>query len=267
MQNPAIKLSIVTINFNNDKGLQKTIESVVGQVYPSIEYIVIDGGSSDKSVEIISRHINYISYWVSEKDKGIYHAMNKGILQSTGDYILFLNSGDILLDSSSIQDIFDIPFHEDIIYWNQQSNVTKDVINYPDKLKFSFFFQNTINHQSTLIKRSLFEKVGLYNESLKIVSDWEFYVKAIYLHQATYRKIEGYYTQFDFSEGVSNHPEVYQSLLAERQIVLNKYFFNFLDDYKELATFKKIKYKLSIFKRFKLLLRRMKNKRLRNKSD
>ena len=89
-----MNLSIVTINYNNKKGLAKTIESVTNQEFKDFEWIIVDGGSTDESVALIQDNLNHIDYWVSEKDQGIYDAMNKGIKASTRDYILFLNSGD-----------------------------------------------------------------------------------------------------------------------------------------------------------------------------
>ncbi|MFT4805390.1 MAG: glycosyltransferase involved in cell wall biosynthesis, partial [Psychroserpens sp.] len=100
-----MKLSIITINFNNAVGLKKTIESVVNQTSNDFEYIVIDGGSNDGSVDVIKEYEAKVSYWVSEVDKGIYHAMNKGILLAKGDYLEFLNSGDILVNETVIQKI------------------------------------------------------------------------------------------------------------------------------------------------------------------
>ena len=101
-----MKLSIITINYNNLAGLQKTIESVVSQTFRDFEWIVIDGGSVDGSRELIERYANSFSYWVSEPDKGIYNAMNKGIVVAKGDYLLFLNSGDWLCDEMALERSF-----------------------------------------------------------------------------------------------------------------------------------------------------------------
>ena len=98
----SMKISIITINFNNLEGLKKTIESVINQTYSNIEYIVIDGGSTDGSVEVIKEYNDEITYWVFEKDKGIYNAMNKGILKSKGKYLQFLNSEDWLIDNEVV---------------------------------------------------------------------------------------------------------------------------------------------------------------------
>lgn len=94
------QISIITINYNNASGLEKTIRSVVEQTYNEYEYIIIDGASSDKSKEVIQEYQRYIDFWCSEKDSGIYNAMNKGIQKASGEYLLFLNSGDVLNNSA-----------------------------------------------------------------------------------------------------------------------------------------------------------------------
>lgn len=99
------QISIITINYNNASGLEKTIRSVVEQTYNEYEYIIIDGASSDKSKEVVQGYQQYIDFWCSEKDSGIYNAMNKGIQRASGEYLLFLNSGDILSDSAVLSDI------------------------------------------------------------------------------------------------------------------------------------------------------------------
>lgn len=175
------KISIITINYNNADGLRKTIESVKAQNFSDLEYIVIDGGSSDQSVEIIKEYDGYISKWVSEKDNGIYNALNKGIKIATGEYLLFLNSGDhfynknVLTNNLEYIDIYDI-----IVFDIHFSGFGKDYIfKHPDELHFSFLFEETFAHQSVFIKRNLFKKIGLYDETLKIVSDWKFFINAI----------------------------------------------------------------------------------------
>ena len=98
-------ISIITINYNNASGLEKTIRSVVEQTYNEYEYIIIDGASLDKSKEVIQEYQRYIDFWCSEKDSGIYNAMNKGIQKASGEYLLFLNSGDVLNNSAVLADI------------------------------------------------------------------------------------------------------------------------------------------------------------------
>ena len=169
-------ISIITINLNNKDGLKETIDSVINQTYSDIEYIIIDGGSTDGSVDIIKEYNDKISYWISEKDKGIYNAMNKGIRVSTGDYLLFLNSGDHLIENNVLEKVFPYLDGTDFVYGNEwkvnernRGNIPYEAV-YPNKLDESFFRRTSLPHQSTFIKRELL-KDG-YNENYKIISDW-----------------------------------------------------------------------------------------------
>lgn len=183
------KLSVITINFNNSAGLQKTLQSVVKQTYTNLEYILIDGGSSDSSVDIIKQHESSIHYWVSEPDKGIYNAMNKGIAQATGEYCLFLNSGDVLVANDVLTKVFSNQIDDEIIYGDIYFGKRK--VSFPENLDLEYFVKSSLGHPSTFIKRELFSKIGYYNESLKIISDWEFFVKAIVIEKCTYHYLIG----------------------------------------------------------------------------
>ena len=99
-----MKFTVITINYNNADGLRQTILSVVGQTCDDYEYVIIDGGSTDGSVEVIKEREDKISYWVSEKDGGIYNAMNKGVKAARGEYLIFMNSGDIFYDNKVLSD-------------------------------------------------------------------------------------------------------------------------------------------------------------------
>ena len=176
-----MKISIITINLNNKDGLRKTIESVVNQtVFDKVEYIIIDGGSTDGSKELIEQHKDKLYYWCSEPDKGIYNAMNKGITVSTGDYLLFLNSGDYLSENNVLEMVF--PYLEyDFVYGNElkvnERNKSPYEAKYPDKLDESFFRRTSLPHQSTFIKAELLKEKP-YSETFKIISDWKFFIEA-----------------------------------------------------------------------------------------
>lgn len=201
-----MKLSIITINFNNAAGLRKTIESVVSQTSKDFEYMVIDGGSTDGSIEIIKEFAEKITYWVSEPDKGIYHAMNKGIIQAKGEYCQFLNSGDWLASPQSTKQMLDHMPDCSILYGNMLKQMPDGKVFYNKQVPTSSlltFYTGTLNHSPAYIKRSLFEKYGLYDETLKIVSDWKFFLIAIGLNHESicYRDID--VTCFDMA-GISN---------------------------------------------------------------
>ena len=271
-----MRLSIVTINYNNAKGLRKTLASVAAQTYREIEHIIVDGGSTDGSVDVIREYENTIKRsvtidkstihvkWISEPDKGIYNAMNKGIevalgrrlvnkdhtsniihntsLESLCDYIQILNSSDILAapdvtermmaaleaanQTSNISHHTSIP----IIYGNMlKSYDGKNIINrdtcgsnmYTPE-SFLYFYKGTLNHDCAYIRRDLFEKYGLYNEQMKICSDWEWYVRAIVLgeEKPVYTNID--VTIFDMNGVSESYGKNAELIKKERRQYLEK---------------------------------------------
>jgi glycosyltransferase involved in cell wall biosynthesis len=231
------KISVVTINYNNPLGLNKTIESVVSQTFKDFEYIVIDGGSKVEDVSIIKSYQNHINYWVSEPDKGIYNAMNKGIKVATGDFIIFINSGDNFTDSKVLEEVqskltsdFDIYYGD---YYRIKSN-SKRRKSYPAKLSFSFFYSGSLPHPATFFRRSLFDEIFFYNESYKIVSDWEFYIYAICHKNVKYYYLKTAISDFDFT-GISSNPKFNEIERLERKKVLEKYFPAFVEDYEKVS--------------------------------
>lgn len=184
-------ITIVTINLNNKNGLRKTIESVISQTYfDKIEYIIIDGGSTDGSVDVIKEYEDKISYWVSEPDKGIFNAMNKGIDVSTGEYSLYLNSGDYFNSYDIIEKVYD-ELDKDIVYGNEnklKQGRTVILSKYPDVLEERFFKTTALPHQSTFIKTSLL-KENKYSEDWKLLGDWLFFREMIMVKKVSYKHI------------------------------------------------------------------------------
>jgi glycosyltransferase involved in cell wall biosynthesis len=229
-------LSIITVNYNNYQGLQKTIESIINQTFTEFEYIVIDGGSEDGSKKLIEKNAQALGYWESEKDNGIYHAMNKGIRVAKGDYIFFLNSGDELVNPTILSSIMPYLDGTDIVYGNliireKDKDWEKK---YPSNPTFTYFFNDSIPHSGGgFIKKSLFDKLGLYDESLKIIADWKFYLGAICFHNSTTKYIDKAVGVFDFN-GISSKLENGELLLFEKQKVLQNEYPRFFDIYKEL---------------------------------
>lgn len=211
------KLSIITINYNNVEGLGKTIESVVSQTFTDFEFIVIDGGSTDGSVKVIKQHVDRIAYWVSEPDKGIYNAMNKGVLEAHGEYIQFLNSGDWLYSNKVLENIFLQNIETDIIYGNALGK-TGTIENFPSILTAFFFYSSAICHQAVFHKRELFAEKQ-YDENYQFVSDWDFMLNAIVFENKTYFKVD--YIVVGQQSGTS-----YSQVLAddERKSVLSTRF-------------------------------------------
>lgn len=171
-------LSIITINYNNLEGLKKTVRSVMDQTWRDFEWIIIDGGSTDGSRELIeevaARPDSQVSYWCSEPDKGIYNAMNKGIAKAKGEYLNFMNSGDCFFTNSSLKNVFSKNISGDIVYCNgAYGNIDHYYIReLPHEVRLSYLLYKSLCHQSSFIKGNLF--IGhLYDENLKIVSDWK----------------------------------------------------------------------------------------------
>lgn len=233
------KLTIITINRNNALGLERTIQSVISQTWADYQYIIIDGASTDNSVEVIEKYSDKISYWISEEDNGIYNAMNKGIKQANGEYCLFLNSGDYLYNNNVLEIIFSENFTEELIYGNQFRVGEKGnrVVFFPSKLTFYHFYTNFLAHNSTLIKKSLFNKIGLYNENYKIVSDHEFFVLAVCKYNCTVRYINEIISVM-VDGGISNNPQYTEVVIKERADMFKKHFPNLIQDYDELYNLK-----------------------------
>lgn len=193
-----MKLSIITINYNNASGLRKTLASVAEQTYRDIEHIIIDGGSTDGSVDIIREYENTIKRsvtinqstiqvkWLSEPDHGIYNAMNKGIKKSTGAYVQILNSGDIFANLDVVERIvaeIEKVEYPELLYGNmiKKDYGTGKIIGKSTEVEYSLrqYYSSTMNHDCCYIRRDVYEKYGLYDENLKIVSDWKWFLQTI----------------------------------------------------------------------------------------
>lgn len=191
-----MKLSIVTINYNNAEGLKRTLDSVASQTYRDIEHIIIDGGSTDGSVDAIKEYVadnpkresffKHTVNWVSEHDNGIYNAMNKGIKKATGAYIQILNSGDIFAASDVVERMvaeIENAENPELLYGNmiRKDYATGKIDGKSKEVEYSLrqYYSSTMNHDCCYIRRDVYDKYGLYDESLKIVSDWKWFLQAI----------------------------------------------------------------------------------------
>ncbi|GAB6122871.1 glycosyltransferase family 2 protein [Dysgonomonas termitidis] len=220
-----MRVSVITINYNNGTGLEKTIRSVIKQSYIDYEYIVIDGGSTDSSKQILEIYSDKITCWVSEPDKGIYEAMNKGIIRAKGEFCHFLNSGDIYADDEVLRKIFEnkeysVPLlrgvqicaaDTGIFRWRNHGN--RDVTLFD-------LYVDTMQHQATFIRRSLFDKYGLYDIKYKIVSDWKFFMQTM-LGDEKSVFLDMDIVIFDMT-GISNDPKYYGLMCEERNKVIDE---------------------------------------------
>lgn len=243
-----LKLSIITINYNNAEGLNRTIKSIINQTYKEFEYIIIDGHSNDQSTEIIKSYQNYIDYWISEPDSGIYNAMNKGIKQAKGEYLLFINSGDTLTDQSSLFSVINDVYDEDLVYFNL--NVINDTNNeyttktYPPKLDFKYFIEDSLPHMATFIKKQKLINYGYYEENMKIISDWAFFIDAICILNYSYRWVDKSFSVFNIG-GISSLPQNFSLLreeknkhIAEKYPLINTLFQDYISKRQELYRLK-----------------------------
>ncbi|MCE7530510.1 glycosyltransferase family 2 protein [Polynucleobacter sp. IMCC 29146] len=189
-----MKVSIITVSFNSAKTIADTIESVLSQDFPEIEYIIVDGNSSDDTVQIIRQYENRISKWISEKDQGMYDAMNKGIAMATGDVIGILNSDDIYINTHVISDLMALLEKEkaqvvfaDLILVDQ--NDDNKVLRYydsshfhPDKFRFGWMPA----HPTVFVRRELYQAVGKFSTTYQIAADYEMLIRMLAIQKASY---------------------------------------------------------------------------------
>lgn len=189
-----MKISIITVCFNSAKTIRDTIESVLSQDYPEIEYIVVDGGSNDGTIEIVSEYQSKIASYVSEKDRGIYDAMNKGISLASGDIIGILNSDDTYMSVKTISELMQVMSQKktDCIFADlivvDPKNMNK-VLRYYDSSKFRtnrFRFGWMPAHPTFFVKRSVYERVGLFSLKYQISADYEMLIRILHVNQYTY---------------------------------------------------------------------------------
>lgn len=217
-----MKFTIITVNYNNRDGLKNTILSVLYQTNKDFEFIIIDGGSTDGSIDVIKQYESHITYWVSEKDNGIYQAMNKGIRQAKGEYLNFMNSGDSFYDANVLDyvdkelDNYDIVVGKEF-HQNPRTGETATTF-LPARISMATFVVSYLPHQSGFIKRSLFDN-NLYDENLRIVGDWKFYMQQIVNYGRTIKLLDHIISKRE-QGGISNANSFLNS--EERMIVLNE---------------------------------------------
>lgn len=176
-------VSVITICYNIKDEIERTCKSIIEQTCQDFEWIVVDGGSTDGTLEILEKYKHRINIFISEADSGIYNAMNKGIKRASGKFLIFMNGGDCFADIDIIEEfknldgIYD---YADIIYGNSMFNGKE--VQYPYPLTKQYFYNQCINHQSSFIKKELFDKYGYYDEKYKIISDWQKWVVFIINH-------------------------------------------------------------------------------------
>ena len=231
-----MKVSILTVNLNNAAGLKATLESVAMQTCREFEHIIIDGGSLDGSVPVIKSYEEQIIAnrtntktiypmisWMSEKDKGIYDGMNKGVKKASGEYVYFLNSGDTLATEDTIQEMIDAIDDSDFVIGRVNKSYQGRVVGQTDMLSeedMSLYqmFLHGINHQAALIKRPLLVTTP-YDVNVRLSADWKFFVQKIVLENASVKFVDITFANFDMS-GVSSNAD---TLRRERMQILETF--------------------------------------------
>jgi hypothetical protein len=192
-------ISIITVVYNGEKYLEETIQSVINQTYPNIEYIIIDGGSIDGTLDIIRKYEDHIDYWVSENDAGISDAFNKGIIQASG-YILMLNAGDVFVDNQILGICYKY-LQKDIVVFEVVSNSGRKVGISSFKKDKSLLAK--VPHQGTFVHKSVYKKVGGYSLGFKIRMDYEFFSRLVTLYKYEIKFVNIIVVKFDNS-GISS---------------------------------------------------------------
>ena len=208
-----MKLSIITINYNNAAGLKKTLDSVASQTCSDFEHIIVDGASTDGSVDIIREYENTLAFshpplasrltWISEPDTGIYNAMNKGVRMAEGEYTLMLNSGDYLVNNHVIEKIIPLLDSTDII----QGNTIEE---YPDKtmrnrgygksdIDFFDVMKGHFLHQAAFCRKDLFDRYGMFDESYRIIGDTKFFMVCLGKENASFKYINLDISNYDMT--------------------------------------------------------------------
>jgi glycosyltransferase involved in cell wall biosynthesis len=223
------KISIITPSYNQGKFIEHTIKSVIEQNYPNLEYIIIDGGSTDNSLEIIKRYEKYLSYWTSEPDRGQTHAINKGLAKCTGDIIAYINSDDMYAKNTffNIQKAFK-KYSVNLIYGNfALIDINNNIIQVKREIKFDPLMAKIVGYgilipqPSTFFTRTLFEKTGFFNENYNFCMDAEYWQRASkYCDFIHLNKILSYFRVHDNSKTRVNSKKIRLAYHAEKQNLL-----------------------------------------------
>jgi glycosyltransferase involved in cell wall biosynthesis len=181
-----MKISIITVVFNNKRYIERAILSVLNQTYKNIEYIVVDGGSTDGTLDIIEKHRNEINYFISEPDRGLYDAMNKGIKKASGDWVIMLNSDDHYVSNDAIRRVAEVLDNsgKNFYYFtmvhempNGEKRTYKHPINWLNK--FKLWYSAYIPHMTLFVMKKQYDEIGLYDTNFKIAADHDLILRLL----------------------------------------------------------------------------------------
>lgn len=218
-----MKISIITICYNDKKGFERTANSIVKQTFKNYEWIVIDGGSTDGTVESIQKYEGRIKYWVSESDTGIYNAMNKGTFHAEGEYCLYLNSGDRFCSTKSLERASSRAWKADVLSFDMFFDTGNRFIpckSSPNEINYTRFVQSSLFHQATFVRTSVAKQIP-YDEKYRIVSDCKFWFQVLIVDGYTYQHFNIPLSIFD-TNGISS--TINEQQIVERKSFLAEYF-------------------------------------------
>lgn len=199
------KITVVTVCYNAVKEIERTMLSVLNQTYPNIEYIIIDGASTDGTVDVIKKYADRLAFWVSEPDKGIYDAMNKGIEHATGEWINFMNAGDSFYDENIFDKVFNSVDKDTIVVYGRLAMVNYGVkyLTHNTPLDENFFaVHSCMPHQASFIRME-YQRVNFYDTTLKSASDYKFFFNALFKDRCKFQYLPIVIANFNMDEGMS----------------------------------------------------------------
>ena len=230
-------VSVVTVVYNGEYFLEETIKSVLSQTYPYIEYIIIDGGSTDKSINIIKKYEKNISYWISEKDKGMYNALNKGFSITSGKIMTYLNSDDLFANNDVIENVvrFFKKTQADLVFGNtayidqyQNYLYSYKAVELPKKA-IKFLQRVPFAQSSAFWTKELFQHIGEFDENLKLAADKKFFLQALLHPRFKYKKIDQTISKFrlhkDSLAATMQNLMKKERLYIDRELNFKKSFF------------------------------------------
>lgn len=232
-----MKFTVITVCLNAADSIERTIHSIVSQTYKDIEFIIVDGGSSDGTLDIVNRYVQSVSLLISEPDNGIYEAMNKGIRDSHGDYLCFMNAGDTFFSPFTLEKVAAHISGEDIICGI--SHLARQKYWIPVRSSASTIriaYGHNVNHQATFIRRELLSEG--YDTRFAIIADDLFFVKQILFHKASYKRLWQVVCNYDIN-GISSNPKYLSQINAEREAFL-------LEHLQQLPVFSSFSFKFSL---------------------
>ena len=200
-----MKFTIVTVCRNEAVGIRRTIESICSQTFQQFEWVVIDGGSTDGTVDELTKVKDRISTFISEEDSGVYNAMNKGLKHATSSYVIFMNGGDAFYDQNSLG-VYNDHIGPDILYGNLLFTGTSERLKtYPSEIKKNYFLKGTIPHQACAVLKKKYDMFKGFDEAYKIAGDYDFFAKLFRVQSPTSKHINLPLARFDDS-GISSQP-------------------------------------------------------------